>query len=84
MDRARAEVKAAEERKRRRVQAPGAGGPGAAALAGAAAWWIDRERSQRRADQGAPRELAAGRRRRDVQAALNEVQVSANRVGSRR
>ena len=52
MDRARAEVKTAEERKRRRVQrALALSVLGLLAVAGGAAWWIDSVRSQRRSDQ---------------------------------
>src|SRR5439155_4962976 len=54
MDRARAEVKSAEERKRRRVKrALALSVLGLVAAVGVAAWWIDRERAQRRADQEA-------------------------------
>ena len=54
MDRARAEVKTAEERKRRHVQRVLAITVlGLLAVGGGAVWWIDRVRSQRRADQQA-------------------------------
>ena len=54
MDRARAEVKSAEERKRRRVQRVLAITVlGLLAVAGFAGWWIDSVKSQRRAEQQA-------------------------------
>jgi cytochrome c-type biogenesis protein CcmH/NrfG len=90
MDRARAEVQAAEERKRRRVRrALALAIVGLVAVAGVAAWWVDRERAQRRADKEAEqlRQVAAAHERvaslkahqlvteRDVGAALKEAQV---------
>jgi serine/threonine protein kinase len=90
MDRARAEVKAAEEHKRRRVkQALALSVLGLVAVSGFAAWWADSVRAQRRADQQAEqlKQVAAAHERvaefkarqlateRDVAAALNEAQV---------
>lgn len=90
MDRARAEVKSAEERKRRRVQrALALSVMGLLAVAGIAGWWIDSVRSARRADQlrawaeqtNQENQVEARRfarqvaTERDVLAALNEAQV---------
>ena len=90
MDRARAEVKTAEERKCRRVQrALALAILGLLAVAGGAAWWIDSVRSHRRADQEAQnfrneaelKEREAERRtrqialERDVRAAIDEADI---------
>jgi tRNA A-37 threonylcarbamoyl transferase component Bud32 len=86
MDRARTEVRSAEERKRRRVQrALAMAVLTLVAVAGVAAWWVDSVRAERRADQLSQlaerekheAELLARQltTERDVVAALNEVQV---------
>ncbi len=79
MDRACAEVKSAEERKRRRVQrALALAVLGLVTVAGFAAWWVESVRSARKADQltrdaeTKARHLAT---ERDVVAALNEAQL---------
>jgi eukaryotic-like serine/threonine-protein kinase len=79
MNRARAEVKSSEERKRRRVQyALAFSVLGLFAIAGFGAWWIDSVRSQRRAEElqrDTERQTRLTTHERDVRAAFDEFQL---------
>jgi tetratricopeptide (TPR) repeat protein len=79
MDRARAEVKSTEERKRRRVKyALAFSVLGLLAVTGFAAWWFEGVRAQRRADQVAREAELTARQvamERDVEAGLGEVRA---------
>jgi tetratricopeptide (TPR) repeat protein len=79
MDRARAEVRSTEERKRRRVKyALAFSVLGLLVVTGFAAWWFEGVRAQRRADQIAHEADLTARQvaiERDVELALNEARA---------
>jgi tetratricopeptide (TPR) repeat protein/serine/threonine protein kinase len=73
LDRARAEVQAAEQRKRRRVQgALAAAVLGAAVLAASGGWWLDRQATARETE----RQVAAARDREAAALALDQAEAA--------